>query len=141
MHATIPKDNTEYDQYTVPDDCSCRISYLWCFPFAKHMSMASSASSAILSNFFEEKRNSKQPTIPFGIVACTFSDTLSRNSCMSERVWSILSYLGKVKVLILESFYCSFHCHSILHWFRLILCTTLRQLMLLRRPCVSFIRF
>ena len=25
---------------------------------------------------------SKPPTIPFGIVACTFSDNLSRNSCM-----------------------------------------------------------
>ena len=26
--------------------------------------------------------NLKPPTIPFGIVACTFSDNLSRNSCM-----------------------------------------------------------
>ena len=26
--------------------------------------------------------NSKPPTIPFGIVACTFSDNLSRNSCI-----------------------------------------------------------
>ena len=26
VHATIPKDNMGYDQYTVRDDCSCRIS-------------------------------------------------------------------------------------------------------------------
>ena len=24
VHATIPKGNMGYDQYTVPDDCSCR---------------------------------------------------------------------------------------------------------------------
>ena len=53
VHATIPKGNMGYDQYTVPDDCSCRI-YLSVLSFStrKHMSMAS---SAILSNFFEEK--------------------------------------------------------------------------------------
>ena len=34
VHATIPKGNMGYDQYTVPDDCSCGISYLWCFPLA-----------------------------------------------------------------------------------------------------------
>ena len=29
---------------------------------------------------------SKSPIIPFGIVACTFSDNLSRNSCIRKRV-------------------------------------------------------
>ena len=33
VHATIPKGNTGYDQYTVPDDCSCR-TYFCCFPLA-----------------------------------------------------------------------------------------------------------
>ena len=33
MHATIPKGNMGYDQYTVPDDCSCR-TYFCCFPLA-----------------------------------------------------------------------------------------------------------
>ena len=33
VHATIPKGNMGCDQYTVPDDRSCRI-YLWCFPLA-----------------------------------------------------------------------------------------------------------
>jgi len=29
--------------------------------------------------------NSKPPTIPFGIVECTFSDNLSRNSCIKHK--------------------------------------------------------
>ena len=53
MHAIIPKGNMGYDQYTVRDDCSCRI-YLSVLSFStrEHMPMAS---SAILSNFCEEK--------------------------------------------------------------------------------------
>ena len=31
--------------------------------------------------------NSKPPTMPFGIVACTFSDNLSRNSCICSSNW------------------------------------------------------
>ena len=45
----------------------------------------SMASCAILSNFFERTVNSKPPTIPYGIIACTFSDNLSRNSCIHNR--------------------------------------------------------
>ena len=33
VHATIPKGNVGYDQYTVPNDCSCR-TYFCCFPLA-----------------------------------------------------------------------------------------------------------
>jgi len=33
VHATIPKGNTGYDQYTVPDDCSCR-TYFRCLLLA-----------------------------------------------------------------------------------------------------------
>ena len=33
VHATIPKGNMGYDQYTVLDDCSCR-TYFCCFPLA-----------------------------------------------------------------------------------------------------------
>ena len=33
VHATIPKGNMGYDQYTVPNDCSCR-TYFSCFPLA-----------------------------------------------------------------------------------------------------------
>ena len=31
VHATIPKGNVGYDQYTVSNDCSCR-TYFGCFP-------------------------------------------------------------------------------------------------------------
>ena len=33
VHATVPNGNMGYDQYTVPDDCSCR-TYFCCFPLA-----------------------------------------------------------------------------------------------------------
>ena len=33
VHATIPKGNMGYDQYTVPNDCSCR-TYFCCFSLA-----------------------------------------------------------------------------------------------------------
>ena len=33
VHATTPKGNMGYDQYTVPNDCSCR-TYFDCFPLA-----------------------------------------------------------------------------------------------------------
>ena len=33
VHATIPKGNMGYDQYTVSDDCTCR-TYFCCSPLA-----------------------------------------------------------------------------------------------------------
>ena len=33
VHATIPKGNMGYEQYTFPNDCSCR-TYFCCFPLA-----------------------------------------------------------------------------------------------------------
>ena len=59
MHATIPKGNMGYDQYTVPDDCSCR-TYFCCFPLA----LANTVSwpfVPILSNFFQEWRTQNHP--------------------------------------------------------------------------------
>ena len=56
-----------------------KLLLLLSFSTCKHMSMAS---CAILSNFIEKTVSSKSPTIPFGIVVCTFSDNLSRNSCL-----------------------------------------------------------
>ena len=50
---------------------------------------------------------SKPPTIPFGIVACTFSDNLSRNSCIPQgSYWppfQVGSGGGKRKILIFLS--------------------------------------
>ena len=41
------------------------------------------------SFFFWRTVNSKQPTIPFRIVACTFSDNLSLNSCKLQFRWTL----------------------------------------------------
>ena len=84
VHATIPNGNMGYEQYTVPDDSSCRTYSVLLLSFStrKHISMASRAS---LSNFLWRTVNSKPLTIPIGVVACAFSDNLSRNSCIHNR--------------------------------------------------------
>ena len=69
VHTTISKGSMGYEQYIVPDTVAIEPTLLLSFSNRKHMSMAS---RAILSNFFERTVNSKPPTIPFGIVACTF---------------------------------------------------------------------
>ena len=53
VHATIPKGNMGYDQYTVPDDCSCR-SYLCCFLLALANTFPWPF-VPIPSNFFEKR--------------------------------------------------------------------------------------
>ena len=93
VHATIPKGNMGYDQYTFPDDCSCR-TYFCCFPLALANTFPWPF-VPILSNFFEKKENLKPPTMPFRIVACTFPDNLSRNSCISCN--KIVFFDGKAK--------------------------------------------
>ena len=76
VHATIPNGNMGYDQYTVSDDCTCR-TYFCCFPLA--------LANTFLRPFVQislRTVNLKPPTMPFGIVTCTFSDNLSQNSCI-----------------------------------------------------------
>ena len=76
MHATIPKGYMGYDQYTVAVEPTFAAFFwhqqpyvhgLWChsfkFPWRTWV-------------------NAKPPTIPFGVVTCTFFDNLSWNSCM-----------------------------------------------------------
>ena len=59
MHATIPKGNMGYDQYTVPDTVAVKTSFVaFLFSTRKHTSMAS---RAILSYFFEEQRTRNHP--------------------------------------------------------------------------------
>ena len=53
VHATIPKGNMGYDQYTVPDDCSCR-TYFCCFPLALANTFPWPF-VPILSNFFSKR--------------------------------------------------------------------------------------
>ena len=79
VHATILKGNLGYVQYTVRNDCSCR-TYFGCFPLA----LANICPWPPVPFFQVSLRtvHSKPPTIPFEIVACTFSDNLSPNSCI-----------------------------------------------------------
>ena len=81
VHATIPKGNMGYDQHTVPNDSSCR-TYCCCFPLAVRGLRYYSF------KFLWRTVHSKPPTIPFGIDACTFSDNLSRNSCIPRQSFS-----------------------------------------------------
>ena len=77
VHATIPNGNMGYDQYTVPND-SCR-TYFCCFPLAP-ANICPCRLSCYSFKFLWRTVKSKPPTITIGIVACTFSDNLSRNS-------------------------------------------------------------
>ena len=80
VHSTIPKGNMGYGQYTVSNECSCR-TYICCFPEAfENICPWPPVSFFQISS--KNRVHSKPRTIPFGIVACTFSDNLSRNSCM-----------------------------------------------------------
>ena len=79
VHSTIPKGNMGYDQYTVPDDCSCR-TYICCFPLALANTFPWPF-LPILSNFFEKKRTQNHPQCLSGL-SRTFPDNLSRNSCI-----------------------------------------------------------
>ena len=68
IHATIPKGNMGYDQYTVPDTVAVDPTFLRSLvPFLQIPFKISELNTA---------HN------PFRIDACTFSDNLSRNSCM-----------------------------------------------------------
>ena len=73
VHSTIPKGNTGYAQYTVPNDCSCRI-YFGCFPLAI-TNITSQTSRTILSNFFEEQCTQKHPQYLSGLSRTLFPTT------------------------------------------------------------------
>ena len=73
VHATIPKGNMGYDQYTVHDDCSCR-TYFWCFPLALENTLPWPF-VPILSNFFEEQRTQNHPQCLLGLSHALFPTT------------------------------------------------------------------
>ena len=73
VHATIPKGNMGYDQYTVPDDCSCR-TYFCCFPLALENTFPWPF-VPILSNFFEERRTQNHPQCLLGLSRALFPTT------------------------------------------------------------------
>ena len=76
LHATIPKGNMGYEQYTVPDI----VAFLYHLQTYVHGLLCHSF------KFLWRTVNSKPPTIPFGIVACTFSTTF-----LSKRVRTTVS--------------------------------------------------
>ena len=63
--------------------CSVKSTFVAFLQFStrKHTFMGFCANIVV---FVRKTVNSKPPTIPLGIVACTFSDNLSRNSCMRK---------------------------------------------------------
>ena len=80
MHATIPKSYVGYDQYTVPDTVAVKTTFV---TLLKQTPTYLHGLSCHSFKFLWRRVNSKPATILlFGIVACTFSDNLSRNSCM-----------------------------------------------------------
>ena len=70
-----------YDQHTVPNDCSCQ-TYFCCFPLALANIKLCLWPPVPFFQISLKNVHSKPPTIPFRIVACTFSDNLYRNSCI-----------------------------------------------------------
>ena len=62
-----------YDQYTFPDDCSCR-TYFCCFPLTI-ANITSQTSRAILSNFFEEQCTQNHPQYLWGLSRALFPTT------------------------------------------------------------------
>ena len=75
VHSTIPKGNNimGYDQYTFPNDCSCR-TYFGFFPLAI-ANITSQTSRTILSNFFEEQCTQTYPQYFSGLSCALFPTT------------------------------------------------------------------
>ena len=92
-YATILKGNMGYDQFTVRNDWGCRI-FFCCFPLI----LACVSGLPYHSfKFLWRTVPSKPPTIPFRIVACTFSNNLSQNSCIkrTQHFWAVTASILK----------------------------------------------
>ena len=87
-----------YEQRTFPDTQSCRI-YFCCFPLALE-NIRPWPLACHSHKFLWKTVNSKSPTVPFGIVVCTFSDNLSWNSYMYNHVHVVLSFESVDKILL-----------------------------------------
>ena len=99
-----PKGNMGYDQYTVPNDCSCRTSFC-CFPLVLDQTYVHGLQCDSFK-FLWRTVLSKPPSMPFGIVMCPFSDKLSQNSCMHLHfifaTWnSHISWLNMLDTMLL----------------------------------------
>ena len=103
MHETIPKGNMGYDQYTVPDTVAVEPTFVAFFQLPQ------TYVRGLSYPFFKllwTTVNSKPPTMPFGIVACTFCDIFSRNSCIQKPnaivacLENICQFFGSFKTLM-----------------------------------------
>ena len=75
VHATIPKGNMGYDQYKVPDDCSCR-TYFCCFP----LTLANTFACGLSYQYFQislkkKKRTQNHPQCLSGLSRALFPTT------------------------------------------------------------------
>ena len=86
-HPTIPKGNMGYDQYTVPDDCSCR-TYFCYFPLALANTFPWPF-VPILSNFFEKKRTLNRPQCLSGLSRTLFPTTFLEIAVNTNRSTSV----------------------------------------------------
>ena len=97
VHATIPKSNMGYDQYTVPDDCSCR-TYFCCFPLALANTFPWPF-VPILSHFFEKKETQNHPQCLSGLSRALFPTTFLEIAVYvatkTSRIPRNLNFLGE----------------------------------------------
>ena len=92
VHATIPKGNMGYDQCTFPDTVAVK-HYFCCFSLPLAI-----IRPRLLVPFFEISLKNSELKIThntFQIVACTFSDNLSWNSCIQYCVTYAALFLKK----------------------------------------------
>ena len=148
MHPTVPKGNMGYDQYTVPDDCSCR-TYICCFPLALENTFPWPF-VPILSNFFEERRTQNHP------------QCLSRNSCifysnlnwkpylheLSKKISRGIGVLSKIRHYVNGNILLQLHYSPIypfltfgLSFWGNTYCSTLRPLKILQKKATRIITF
>ena len=82
----LPHPERKCGIWSIP--CSWHCSFRTYFvTFLKHMQTYVYGLPCHSYKFLWRTENSKPHTIPFGIVACTFSENFSRNSCINIEPW------------------------------------------------------
>ena len=109
VHATIPKGNMGYNQYTVPDDCSCQ-TYFCCFPLALANTFPWPF-VPILSNFFEKQRTLN------GVIPPPLTPKTSRSSGKQTWIGTTNSSLFMNFLLLNVAFVILVTCHRKFHVF------------------------
>ena len=93
VHATVPKGNAGYDQYTVPDDCSCQ-TYFYYFPLALANTFPWPF-VPILSSFVEKKRTQNHPQCLSRLLCALFPTTFLETAVYSGQCWIFTSPLHR----------------------------------------------